>query len=247
MYVPIFDHADFAVFDKPAGVSVHSESGPGFVATLARQLPHTPWHLVHRLDKATSGLLILAKCPAAAAGFGAMFGQHAVCKYYLAIARGVPSKKQGLICGDMERTRNGQWKLCRSQRNPAITQFFSSGLGAGRRLFLLRPHTGRTHQLRVALKSLGTPILGDERYAAAEDRADRMYLHAYALDFEWAGERVQMVLPPAHGEHFAGIGSVLDDMGWSQPWALPWPRLPTAVVNPIMRPPDSLPSDGGQA
>jgi len=267
MFVPVFDHSDFAIFDKPAGVSVHSEYGAGFVAQLSQQVPQTPWYLAHRLDRATSGLLIMAKSAAAAGRFGALFSSHAVEKYYLAIACGTPTKKQGLICGDMERSRNGQWKLCRTQQHPAITQFFSTAIttatstrsgtssdastrqGPGARLYLLRPHTGRTHQLRVALKSLGVPIFGDERYGRHDDRtatteaADRMYLHAYSLSFRWGDEQIRLAYPPSGGVYFEGVAQVLEEKGWTTPWQLTWPRLPGPVGDSIMRPDKHLPDD----
>jgi len=88
--------------------------------------------------------------------------------------------------------RNGSWKLLRSVENPAVTQFFSFGLTPGLRLYLLKPHTGKTHQLRVALKSLGVPLLGDTRYGA--DKSDRAYLHAWQLAFELDGKSYQFSL-----------------------------------------------------
>jgi len=61
----------------------------------------------------------------------------------------------------MLKARRGAWKLARSKESPALTEFVSTSLGQGLRLFLLRPYTGKTHQLRVAMKSLGAPIIGD--------------------------------------------------------------------------------------
>lgn len=76
------------------------------------------------------------------------------------------------------------------------------------RAFLLKPETGKTHQLRVAMKSLGAPVLGDERYALKEvaAREDRGYLHCAALRFTLQGRPVQVVCPPQHGSHFLGEG-----------------------------------------
>jgi tRNA pseudouridine32 synthase/23S rRNA pseudouridine746 synthase len=80
--------------------------------------------------------------------------------------------------------------LASTQINPAVTQFISQNCRPNERWFLLKPHTGKTHQLRVALKSLGAPIAGDRRYDAVEkaQHEDRGYLHAYALRFEYDGE-----------------------------------------------------------
>lgn len=107
-------------------------------------------------------------------------------KYYVALSARKPARKQGSVTGDMTRGRSSSWKLLRSSSDPAVTRFQSYSLAAvqpGLRLFLLKPETGRTHQLRVAMKSLGASILGDPLYGAAAAAAEqqRMYLHAAAL------------------------------------------------------------------
>jgi tRNA pseudouridine32 synthase/23S rRNA pseudouridine746 synthase len=156
---------------------------------------------VHRLDKATSGLVIFAKTAAAAAKFGELFSQHKIAKHYLAVALGKPKKKQGWIKGDMEKGRNGSWLLNRSQKNPAITYFTSTALEENqkqaKRLYLIQPKTGKTHQIRVALKSLGCPILGDKRYKGAE--AERCYLHAFTLSFTWQDQLMNFQCQPEQG------------------------------------------------
>jgi tRNA pseudouridine32 synthase/23S rRNA pseudouridine746 synthase len=225
MLTPVFDHRDFAIFCKPSGVSVHSEASAGFVAQLQSAMPGS-WHLVHRLDKTTSGLLLVARSATAAMHFGELFSQRRIDKYYLAVAPGKPLKKQGLIIGGMARARNGQWKLTRDRVDPAVTRFFSASLSPGLRAYLLRPYTGRTHQLRVAMKSLGVPILGDDRYGG--EPTDRLHLHAYALAFDWHGERIEVIQPPTDGSQFATIGCLMERQGWSQPWTLTWPPLPAS-------------------
>ena len=122
----------------------------------------------------------------------------------------------------MEKGRGGSWKLVREGGQLASTQFFSYGLGAGLRLFLLRPRTGRTHQLRVALKSLGSPILGDSRYAGSE--ADRGYLHAYAIEFKLAGNTHQYICPPTLGLHFQSPECQAQLHQLKAPWDLAWPK-----------------------
>ena len=116
-------------------------------------------------------------------------------KQYLAISDHKPKKKQGLIQGDMAKGRRGAWLLTRSQENPAITRFTSLSLGEGRRLFFLSPLTGKTHQLRVAMKSLGAPILRDALYGGSP--ADRVYLHAWRLSLVYGGEPWRFELAPA--------------------------------------------------
>lgn len=197
---PVFEHADFFVFNKPAGISFHSEEGAGFFATLAEQYPDETLFPVHRLDKITSGLLLVARNKPSAQHLGQLFESHAIKKTYLAIADHKPSKKQGTVSGDMQRTRDGNWKLLHSRDTPAITRFTSHSLAPNLRLFILTPQTGRTHQLRIMMKSLGSPILGDKRYGGTV--ADRGYLHASRLQFEWHSQDIDIRLIPTHGELF---------------------------------------------
>ena len=94
---------------------------------------------VHRLDEATSGLLLLARNSAAARDLAALFRERSIGKYYLALSDLPPRKKQGLIQGDMVRARRGDWKLTRSMTNPARTRFVSWSVSPGLRLYLLKP------------------------------------------------------------------------------------------------------------
>jgi tRNA pseudouridine32 synthase/23S rRNA pseudouridine746 synthase len=197
----LFRSDDYWVIEKPAGMSFHAESeGMGVMQSLANSYPDCTFYPVHRLDKMTSGLLIVACHADAAAVFGKMFEKHEMEKRYLALSSKKPKKKQGTIAGGMAPSRRGQWKLTNEKENFAITQFFSLSF-QGNRVFLVRPLTGKTHQIRVALKSLGSPILGDLRYGGEE--ADRGYLHAYSLQFNWQGEVMYFVSSPSFGVHFS--------------------------------------------
>lgn len=207
----IYNHKDWVVVNKPAGLSMQHEQGDISTPSLQQRalaeinsIEQTTTRLwpVHRLDKATSGLVIFAKSAVAAALFGQLFNQHLIEKHYLAIALGKPKKKQGWIKGDMEKGRNGSWLLTRTQLNPAATYFTSTAIETekkiSKRLYLIQPKTGKTHQIRVALKSLGCPILGDERYKGAQ--SDRCYLHAFSLSFNWQGNAMNFLCEPAQGE-----------------------------------------------
>ncbi|QLB19300.1 TIGR01621 family pseudouridine synthase [Mannheimia granulomatis] len=194
-----YQHHDFIIINKPEGVSVHKdEEEIGLTEQVAKQLNVEQVWLVHRLDKITSGLLILALNKEAAVRFYHLFEQHKIQKTYWALSDKKPKKKQGKIVGDMEKSRNGAWKLCHSKENPAVTQFTSYSVEVPLRHFLLQPKTGKTHQLRVAMKSLGSPILGDRLYSGTA--ADRVYLHAYQLDFEYDGERICVNAEPTSGQ-----------------------------------------------
>ncbi|MFC0323918.1 TIGR01621 family pseudouridine synthase [Gallibacterium melopsittaci] len=192
--------ADFVVIDKPQGISVHKdEQEIGLTTLLAKQLNVEQVWLVHRLDKSTSGLLLFALHKSAAAELSACFAQHQVQKIYFALAQEKPKKKQGLIRGDMVRTRRGMWKLTQEQQHPAITRFYSVSCESKLRLFVLKPQTGKTHQLRVAMKSLGSPILGDPLYGNRQTTA-RCHLHSALLAFHFSGQFFCYTCLPTDGD-----------------------------------------------
>ena len=218
----IFENSDFVLFDKPAGLNFHSEDGDAGFVVLASQQLRVELYSVHRLDKMTSGLIILAKSSTIANTFAKMFEKKEIQKFYLALSLRKPKKKQGWIKADMGSSRRGTYKLLKTKENPAITQFISSTLRIGERFFLVKPHTGKTHQIRVALKSIGSPIAGDIRYAQADDakKEDRGYLHAYALSFVFNNEEFHFICKPNFGERFLSDDAKVKLFNWSQPWKL---------------------------
>ena len=141
-------------------------------------------------------------------------------KFYIALSDRKPSKKQGTIAGDMIKGRRGSWMLQRTtSNNTAITKFISTAVPSGPsglRAFVLKPTTGKTHQIRVAMKSLGSPVLGDERYASALEARlqQRGYLHAAALRLELDDDLIQIVCRPDQGDEFLrdGFQQVFTDM-----------------------------------
>jgi len=215
----LFANDDFIVVEKPCGLSFHSEEGPG-LAVLAAERAGCDLFPVHRLDKMTSGLVLFAKSAEAARRFDALFSGRRVEKYYLAVSLRKPKKKQGWVKGDMLPARRGSWKLAATRNNPAITRFVSAASRPGERAFLVKPYTGKTHQIRVALKSLGSPIAGDGRYANAEEakREERGYLHAYMLRFEYDGTPFVFRSLPSEGERFCNDAFAALLRGWESPW-----------------------------
>jgi len=212
----IYQTDDFIIIYKPCGISVHKDQSEiGLTTLLAEQFGVPQVWLVHRLDKVTSGLLILALNAESAAEFFRLFSEHHIQKTYLALSNQKPKKKQGLIVGDMQKARNGAWKLCQSKENPAITHFESVSCEPNLRLFILKPQTGKTHQLRVAMKSLGSPILGDALYAKNTENIDRTYLHAARLQFEFKGQPFDVFIPPKEGEwwHRESVKSQIQKFG----------------------------------
>ncbi len=217
----IAETADFVVLNKAAGVSFHSENGAGLVVQAEQQLGYKLYP-VHRLDKVTSGLIMLARTRDAAAELTRQFSDHQIEKYYLALSLSKPAKKQGWVKGDMSAARRGAWKLLKTQHNPAVSYFISQGFtDLPLRAFLIKPYSGKTHQIRVALKSVGAVIAGDTLYQA--EAADRVYLHAYALCFSLNGQHYQYVQPPADGLYFQQLAGLNAWQSWAEPWQLIWP------------------------
>ncbi len=218
----LVDHDEFVIVNKPSGMPMH-DTDNGILTHLRRQYDHTVWHLCHRLDTGTSGCLCIAKSPEAAAMIGEQFATRGAQKYYLALTTGKPRKKQGSIVGDMKNRRRGQFMLMKTTQNPAVTQFFSYGIAHGIRAAIVRPYTGKTHQIRVALKSVGSPILGDTRYSGSQ--ADRLYLHAWQLSFTFRKEHISARCLPGAGEVFdlPEVSRWLNDL--AAPETLPWPSV----------------------
>ncbi|PMH46713.1 RNA pseudouridine synthase [Vibrio sp. 10N.286.49.B3] len=228
MFDILLDHPDFIVINKHPNVSVHKDDGDTMLLQEVGKITgDQQLYLVHRLDKMTSGILLLARCQSAARELSQLFADRNVNKYYLAIGSKKPKKKQGLIKGDMERSRRSAWKLLASQNNPALTQFFSLAGEPGERLFLCKPYTGRTHQIRVALKSLGSAIVGDPIYNPSSE-ADRGYLHAFAIQFEYQQQSYQVVCDPSQlalGNKWQQPATKQALEAWQQPWSLLWPAI----------------------
>ena len=230
----ISETADFVVINKPVGVSVHKDQNEiGLLQVLAKQLNVQQLFLVHRLDKMTSGLLLLAKTTKANRELSLLFQNRQIEKFYIALSDRKPKKKQGLVMGDMEKARRGDWRLIKRTENPAITQFFSYGVEVKQpynrmlRLFLMRPATGKTHQLRVMMKSVGAPILGDKRYYSGDtlwQNLDRGYLHAWQLMFEFQGIRYSFVAEPSQGDLFQ-LAAVKSQLASLNDNSVSWPRL----------------------
>ena len=205
--------------NKAPGISVQGEAS-SLLQVLKQDLSLSALYPVHRLDQATSGVVVMAKTESANRQLSLQFQERRVRKFYLALTAKKPSKKQGWVIGDMEKSRNGNYRLCHTRDNPARTAFFSFAFEEGMRLLVLRPYTGKTHQLRVALKALGAPIIGDTRYGGID--ADRLYLHAWQLDFEFDRQSFSYRVPPVQGELFLrpSFHQKLSELGC--PDHLPW-------------------------
>ncbi len=201
----LHEDEDLIVVDKPAGLVVHPAPGhPG--GTLVNALLHHCGDLagvggvlrpgiVHRLDQGTSGALVAAKTDAAHRGLAAQFENHSIERVYLALVRGVPGADSGRIerpIGRHSRDRKRMSVRSRSPR-PACTNWrvLRRFPASGHAWLELRPETGRTHQIRVHLASIGLPIAGDPLYGRARRSSrtpggsppGRPALHAALLGF----------------------------------------------------------------
>lgn len=173
------------VIDKPGGVAVHGEPGVTTGRNLGEWLPHLRAgrsalpQIAHRLDRDTTGCLVLGRHPKALRKLGELFSGNRVEKVYWAVLEGALSQEEGtveLALGEKDAT--GRVAVDPAGKE-AFTTYRVLGQAEGQTWVELRPRTGRTHQLRVHMAALGCPIRGDERYGAAP--AGQLYLHARSL------------------------------------------------------------------
>jgi 23S rRNA pseudouridine1911/1915/1917 synthase len=217
----LHEDVDVLVVNKPAGLVMHPAPGH-WTGTLLNALVHHVGHregiggdrplggrrprpgLVHRLDKGTSGVLVIAKTDAAHRELSRQFRVHSVHRVYLALVGGAV-RRGGLIDLALGRdTRDRRRISARSEvRRGALTEFrVAERLGPDATLIEARPRTGRMHQIRVHLASIGHPVLGDAAYGAADPLLGRPMLHAAVLGFTH----------PATGEYREFLAPLPPDM-----------------------------------
>jgi len=204
----LFLDAEAIVIDKPAGLPVDpvrdgSLSLENHLASLTFGFKRWPT-AVHRLDRDTSGCLLLARTQKAHRAFSAAFEAGRVAKTYLAVVDGVPDAEEGLIDMPLAKisTRESGWRIVESPKGkPSRTRWFREATLGGRTLVRFEPETGRTHQLRVhAASGLGLPIVGDPVYGRG---GSAMLLHAARLQVERDGKpsiSAEAPLPPSFGD-----------------------------------------------
>ncbi len=182
----LFEDAEALVIDKPAGLAVHPgartpESLEDYLMDLRLGFKRPPLP-VHRLDRDTSGCLLLARNPKAHKRFGQAFEQKVVTKTYLAVLDGVPAAPSGTVDMPLGKTSTASegWRMIEDPRGKAAVTHWRVVLERdGRALVLFSPETGRTHQIRVhAASGIGIPISGDPVYGAGRGP---MLLHALSL------------------------------------------------------------------
>jgi 23S rRNA pseudouridine955/2504/2580 synthase len=201
------------VFNKPHGLASQGGSGQKrHMDGLLKSLPNRsgePPRLVHRLDRDTSGCLVVAKTKAAAAHFGAVFRSRSARKIYWAVVWGSPSPRQGSMSCFIAKqpTTDGEQMVVVKQGHPGAQHsmsYYSVTDTAAQRFawVTLKPVTGRTHQLRVHMAELGNPIIGDPRYfniqnwQAPEELGRGLHLHARRIALPLRNGRVLDVSAP---------------------------------------------------
>lgn len=190
----IYEDENVIVIDKPVGVLTHSKGALNDEFTVAEFVrPKTSYKtdtnrpgIIHRLDRATSGVIICAKNDETASYLSRQFSDRKAKKQYAAVASGTPTEQEAVIDLPIERNpKEPSTFRVGAGGKPAETYYEVLEANSEHSLIRLRPKTGRTHQLRVHLAYLNTPIVGDVVYG--KEPADRMYLHAESLEITLPG------------------------------------------------------------
>lgn len=187
--IPILYEDDaVVVVNKPRGLKVHPTGAAPEVTVVSALLARGPLApggpgrpgVVHRLDAATTGALVLAKSPHALRSLSDQFRQRQVRKEYLALVEGEVDVPEGMIEGRLGRDAARPGRMRVGGRKDAKTEFSVLTRRDGRSLLLVRPLTGRTHQIRVHLAAIGHPVVGDGTYGR---KKGALFLHSWHLGF----------------------------------------------------------------
>ena len=200
----VYEDKNILVINKPSGLITHpkdatdkQESVTGWLVEKYPEIssvgedPLRPG-LVHRLDKDTSGLLVIVKNQDSFFYLKSLFQDKKIKKFYLALVNGKPKEPRGIIDAPlgrigMKRTTQLHGKKKLKDEKTAVTEYNTVKNFLDFTLLEVSPHTGRTHQIRVHLKSIGTPVAGDSLYGHKNTNGpkepERLFLHAYKLQF----------------------------------------------------------------
>ena len=203
----VYEDADLLVVDKPPGLAVHPAPGHpshtlvnavlGYLPSLADDDFVRPG-IVHRLDKDTSGLIIVARNRPAHENLSDQFKARSVSKSYIVLVKGRLSPESGVIEASIGRdSRNRQRMAVVAKGREARTEYRVLKYFKDYSLLEIRPRTGRTHQIRVHLAAIGFPVVGDSVYGVVSPLLSRQFLHAGRLGFNLpsTGKPVEFTSP----------------------------------------------------
>lgn len=229
----VFEDANLIVIDKPAGLTVHPAPG-NYTGTLVQALLHHCGEslsgingqmrpgIVHRIDKDTSGLIVAAKHDAAHRALARQFLKHSIHRVYLALVRGRVARAEGTIHGNIGRhpTQRVRRAVVAEGGKPAVTHYkVLERFGEAATLVECQLETGRTHQIRVHMASIGHPLLGDPLYGkhgplkgmAEIDVPNRQMLHAAELGFVHPASGREMTFTSELPADMAGVLAALQE------------------------------------
>ena len=217
----IYEDDDLLVVDKPAGLTVHPAPGHPSHTLVNAVLSHLPEladigdslrpGIVHRLDKDTSGVMLVAKNEPARLDLMQQFEARSVVKAYLALVKGQLTPESGIIEAPIGRDpRNRKRMAVVTEGKQARTRYHVIRYIGNYTLLEVRTETGRTHQIRVHFKAIGYPVVGDSTYGVKSDYLSRQFLHACRLGFKLpsTGAYVEFTseLPPDLAQALKDIG-----------------------------------------
>ena len=204
----IYKDENIIAINKSSGIAV--QGGTGINVSVADALEHLKFDydvapkIVHRLDKETSGVLVLARTLLAASNLSELLKNREVTKKYIALVYGAPETSSGVISEPLMKQWRGNFEVVmidHEEGKEAITKYqLLDSVGKQFSLLQLEPKTGRTHQLRAHCMSIGCPIVGDKKYFPKVKNdifgsKNKMYLHAHKINFEYAGKNISIEAP----------------------------------------------------
>jgi RluA family pseudouridine synthase len=194
----LFENEGLLAVDKPEGVVSISEAGKGGLPELLRDVYPGKLYPVHRLDREVSGVIVFAKDPGIHRHLNGEFDRRSVRKTYLALTHGLMESNRGVINKPIRAFGSGRMGVDVKLGKPSSTEFKVYERLKGYTLVRAYPLTGRRHQIRVHLYSIGHPIVGDLKYGdrAAQEKFPRLMLHAMEIEFDLpSGERLKIEAP----------------------------------------------------
>ena len=224
----LHEDAEIIIINKPAGVSVTGDrTGADDILDVLGGLFAEGLRLVHRLDKFTSGAMILAKTPAAQSKYVALFAKRRIRKTYLALVTGIVKDPTGTIDAPLAQDRHDarRMRIDHKRGKAAVTRYRLLADFGGVALLAVSPETGRMHQIRVHLAGIGMPLAIDPLYGggrplmlsqikpdyrSSKDRdesplIDRLTLHAYQLEVPWPQTKTRLFVAPLEKKFAAAV------------------------------------------